>query len=513
MWFAVKTVSGEEENISRLIVSHIALVRDAFVPKQNRVTKDPQGKQRFHIAPLISGILFADFRIDISEEAVRSEGGDLSAAIWGRINRNVTPRGYFCYRDERTGEFRQIPGAHLLSGDPKTASPDKFIWESRIPDADMEVFQSFLNEATVASEDVQIVCRSFHKLAREGDTVRVMTGPWAGVEGVVVQKASKRDGNAKDRHLEVRFGNSYCLSLANVRRFDLAIVRKAQEGDKARTYRLWREADSLTAMLQRTDLHRDDAPQTLRDIVATVVHKQRTAMDEALRTIQSIAANDEEARRLYTFATSLPSIKHQTTEQTVAQYIPDYPIRAFLTPATGDEAFTDIQTLPHRDFKELIVPVNLQPLFLEGYRIEGREDKPLPKAAAADYAFNAHVAVFTEGDNAKKAIVSWGTFYDAYAAMGQEQREGFLQDLQQKGYHKAHALFATGHPIGDTTSPRISFTKIGGIGGFTLVVRGRQQDAAQALVAAVAPVAVEFWQKERLRSWQQLLLQSVFIRG
>lgn len=511
MWFAVKTKSGEEDITKDLLVSKLSLVRDAFVPKQSRTEKNTAGKQYFHISPLISGILFVDFRIDA--DAPRKQGESLSDTIWQKLKQNVTPRGYFHYREAQTGEFRQIAGAHLLTGDPRTSTPEKFICDSRIPDADMSVFMSLLNDNVLEAEDVQLVSKSFQTMAHANDIVRVMTGPWAGIEGVVVQKSRAVGGvSRKDRHLEVRFGNTYCISLSNVRRYELAIVRKAQVGDKARMYHLWHEADYLTGMLQRSELHRDDAAQTLRQVVTTVIRKQGTSMDEVLHTVNSITDNDGDVRRLFTFATSLPSDKYRTTEQTVAEYIPSYPIRAFLTPSSEEEACAGIQTIQHQDFKELVIPVNLRSLFIEGYRVKdnlfGADEPVLP---SADCSYNAHVAVITEGEDARKAIVSWGTFYDAYAAQTPEQREGFLQDLIQKGYLKAYTLLTTGHPLGNPDSPKISFRQIAGIGGFSLVIRGSQQDAARALIDAVAPVAVEFCQKERLRLWRQHVQQTVLI--
>lgn len=513
MWFAVKTPAGEEARAKELLLSHIAIVRDAFVPMQGRVVRESHGQSGFHVAPLISGILFADLRADVDTDALRKEGRNAAEAIWDNIKRHVTPRGYFYYREEPSGAYRQLANAHLLTGNPRTSTPKEFIGSSRISDADMDVFMRFLSDHVLETEEVRLVHRSFQELARAHDVVRVLTGPWAGIEGVVVQKQGAAGGRrVKDRHLEVRFGNNYCLSLPNVRRYELAIVRKALVGEKARTCHLWREADCLTAMLQRDESLRDDAGQVLRQLVTTVIRQRQTSMEHALKTIRSVARTDADAQRLLAFATGLPVERHKTTEQTVADFVPAYPIRPFLTAQVGEEVYADTQTLQHRGFKELIIPVSLRSAFLEGARAVGRPsetgDSGLPSAS---YAFNAHVAVFTGDGSVRRAIVSWGSFFDAYAALSPEQRSGFLQDLSQKGYRKAYALLQTGRPLGCPSSPKVSFTRIGGIGGFSVVIRGRQLEAARALVEAVAPVAVEFWQKERLRSWRQCVQQTVLI--
>lgn len=499
MWFAVKTRHGEEEKVREQLVGKIDIVRDAFLPKKSKWMRGANGKQCFHTAPLINGIVFADLRADLPAEAPRMSSKDFYHAIWEGIRPCVTPRGYFYYHDTGTKDIQYIAGAHLISGDPQTTSPDKFIPDSRIPDKEMEVFMSFMGDTAVETEDIQIVSKSFQELAQVNDIVRVLSGPWAGIEGVVVQKQCSSGGHkVKDRHLEVRFGRSHCLSLSNARRFNLAIIRKAQEGDKARLYRLWREADHLIGLIQRDEVFRDDAPMVLRRAVTTIINQRSVSMDSVLQAVGQLTHNDEEARHLFTFATALPSEKGKTLEQTIAEYIPSYPIRPFLTPSIGAEAYHNFQTVLHRDFKELVVPVNLQSWFVAPGRAE-------------DFAYNAHVAVFTSGAYKGKAIVSWGSFFDIYDSLSPAQREGFMADLQQKGYSLAHALFSTGRPLHSDGSEEIAFTRIGGIGGFAMDINGNELEAAQALVNAVAPVAVEFWQNERLRRWRQCVHQTVLI--
>lgn len=539
MWFVVKTPFGEEEQSKDLVLSRIPLVRDAYVPMQQVACKNAIGLQTFTQKPLLSGYLFVDLRAEADpSEAVEEES--FSQKVWSRLKSGVTARGYFFYRDPETQNIDFLPGIRFLSGNYKETTPELFIAQSYIPDADMLPFIRYQEtEKDAFLDKIEILDKSFESLAREHDTVRVISGPLKDVLGAIVQKRQEGNKRHKDHHLEVRFGRSMCISYPNIRRFNMVVVREAKEGARTRELRLWQEACHLMGLLQRSH-HADDAPAFLEKTVDRIRREQQESVAELLKRLRHDLQTEELVRRLFYFANDLPlNASGSNKREVFDRYIPHTPIRPFLTPAEGEEDSDAVPSIAHRDFEELILPINLRPYFV-GLDTDDRES----------YAYNAHVALFATGDHAGRLVVSWGRFYDAYASLSQPQKEGFLDDLQQKGYDRMHALLTLGHPCGEASSAQdarlatsaqdacltssaqdaclamsaqglhsapsqqITFSNVGTIGGFATHISAGESptQAARRLVSAAAPAAVEFWQRERLRNWRQLLQQSVFVR-
>lgn len=504
MWFVVKTISGQENAVKDNLLRKVPIVSQVYLPMQYTSYRNRQGKLLYHPHPLISGYLFVDLSVYVTPQSVVRYDADFNQLVWNQLKKNITPRGYFFYRlrVDDSDETLHLHGTRLLSDDPEKTFPADFIRKSLIPDEDMNPFMQFNGSTEYISEETQIIGESFEKLARVNDTVRIVTGPMAGATGVVVSKGQKSKGkNFKDRHLEVRLGNSLCVSYSNIRRFDMVIVREAQFGEKGRDPRLWHEVDYFIGLLQRTG-HVNDAPAYLFRTLNWIHNRQKVSLKETMERIKTVVAGDDDRDRLFRLAGDLP-FGSGGAKEVLATYVPSIPIRPFLTPAEGDDIYNKVEEVAHKDFKELIIPINLKDVFVAGFHDNDSEVSRQPD----DYAYNAHVAVFPDG----RAVVSWGRFFDEYAAMDDDRRKGFLADLDKKGYSHLFSLLSTGHPLDNPDSPLISFQKVNGIGGFSIPVIGRQRDAAQFLVDAVAPAAVEMWQKERLRNWRRLLQQYVFI--
>lgn len=508
MWFVVKTPTGHEEKSKALLLGNVPLIRDIYIPLRRKVCKNKLGASTFHTQPLTSGYVFVDLRV---EEKQGRRGKEFREEVWRQIAQNVTERGYFYKKDSVTGKAQQLQGCHLLSSNPKETSPNVFIAQSHIPDEDMETFIRFNDTNGCVAEDVRIVDESFDELARLNDTVRVVSGPLAGAIGVVVSRSQKTEKgrNYKDKHLEVRLGKSFCVSYPNIRRFNMVIVREAWEGDKARQTRLWHEADFLLGVFQRQKEYVDNAPRALRDTLSLISKKQKAPLSEVVQAMSGRVDHREDRQRLFSFASDITANTPASGfSEALHELFPDIPMRAFLTPSEGTEAYTAVQTLQHKGFVELVVPVSLKAEFLRC--VPNGQDALSPDTNA--YAYNAHVAVFAEGEAGGRAIVSWGKFYDAYAKLDAKGKEGFLTDLKQKGYVKTHALLSMGcPPDAAPNSPCVSFLRMGGIGGFSLAFRDNQMEAVNTLINTVVPAAVEFWQKERLRNWRKLIQQSVLI--
>lgn len=505
MWFAIKTKNGEEETSKELLLNKILIVRDVFVPKQQITRKDSKGNVSFSIEPLIHGFCFADIRINEKDvpQPLSYE------VIWNELQQNVNSRGYFFYRDTESGEIKNIPGAHMLSGDVGSTSPDKFIFQSRISDNAMEAFMQFVDNDGILTQDIKLVGGSFEELAQENDEVRVLTGPLAGLRGLVyVKKTPEKGKNFKNRHLAIRFSNSLYLSFEGIRRYELALIREARQGERARVYHLRRESDQLIGQLQRKYNCPDDAAKKLGEIICKIRSERKSTVKETIKPISEVIyggktklfVDEPFARRIFAFIAEMPLERGHSIEENVNQTIPDYPIRPFLTPSEGEEAYTSVQTLKHSLFDELVIPVNLK-----------KELSGQPCDPDSNYAYNAHVAVFSEGGQPTKAIVSWGSFYEAYTAMDEPHRTAFLEDLNKKKYTKNHTFFSTGHPYDAPTSLAFAFEEIGGIGGISVAIQGNLQEAIAALKDAAVHAALEFLRKESLRTWRKYIEQSVFI--
>lgn len=509
MWFVVKTISGEEKTTKKELLKKVPIVSNVYLPIQ--IThQSVNGKRVERKIPLISGFLFVELRIFLNPGKESPTPEDFRQRIWNQLKKNVTHRGYFFYKDDGCEEPKFIGKARMLSDNPDSTCPDDFIWKSYIRDADMNPFIRYNGDPDIVTEDVRIVGVSFDKLARLNDVVRVVSGPMAGATGVVVSKKQRAKGKYfKDRHLEVRLGNGMCVSYPNIRKFDMVIVREAKEGENSRDSRLWHETDHFIGILQRKD-HVDDAPKELRQLLSWIHYRQKESLKDVIDKIKETIDTEDDRTRLFSLVNAIP-FNTGSAKDIIDKYVSeDSIIRPFLTPAEGEENFVEIQELQHETFRELIIPINLKDCFLSIFNETGTiiDNEDLKDC---DYQYNAHVAIVDSGES-KLAAVSWGGFYDAYEALSSEGKSMFKKDLKQKGYKQTFALFSTGTQKDDKEGLlHVSFQDTGGIKGFSTEVKSDEIDTAKKLVRAVAPSAVEFWQKERLRNWRKLVQRFVLI--
>lgn len=505
MWFVVRTTSGKEESAKEALLAKVPIVSEVYLPKKMTSYRNKQGRLLYHPQPLVSGYLFVNLNVWLNPKKEIESEYDFNQRVWNQLKKNVSHRGYFFYKANDAGDILPVVhGTRLLSENPENTFPSDFIKKSFIRDKDMTPFLRFNGGTEFINEEIQIIGESFEKVARANDIVRIVTGPMAGATGVVVSKKQTSKGkNFKDRHLEVRLGNSLCVSYSNIRRFDMVIVREAQEGEKSREPRLWYEIDHFIGLLQSKG-HVDDAVTFLRKTLTWLHNKQKESLKDTIAKIEKTVEGEDDQRRLLKLVNDIP-FKSGSAKETLDLYLYDCPIRPFITPSEEENRSEEIIKVQHEKFKEYIIPINLKDEFFQNVL------EPDEEYLSGSYDYNAHVAIFTKGDFAGHAIVSWGRFYDEYASLFEDKRQAFIEDLKKKNYLKIHALLDSGHQLNNPKSPKITFCKGGGIGGFSLVVRGKQEEAAKELVRIVAPAAVEFWQKERLRNWRKLIQQYVLI--
>lgn len=507
MWFVVKTHNGQENTIKDILLKSVPIVSEIYLPTYQTSYINSQGQLQYNSLPLIRGYLFVDLRIWLNPQKATGTDEDLYQRIWKQVRKNISYRGYFFYKTDTSQKIIPVNGTHLLSSNPNKTSPAEFIRKSLIPDEDMNLFISYNGSPEFVNKEFQIIGESFDKLAKVNDTVRIITGPMAGATGVVVERKQKsKDHNYKDRHLEVRLGNSLCVSYSNVRKFDMVIIREAQCGEKGRDSQLWRETDYFIGLLQANG-HADDAAIVLCELLIKIHTNKIESLEQISKEMELPCGYKMDTNRLIKLANDIP-FYDANTKEILNQYVTPYPIRPFLTPYEDAGQCETTQSVQHKEFRELIIPVKLKTLFEPS--ASGPEYRHL-EANDNYYTYNAHVAIYTNGKDSEHAIVSWGKFYDDYASMSESVKQAFHNDLERRGYIQLHSLLTTGHPYNNPKTSFISFRKIGNIGGFSLVIKGKQEDAAKELVEAVAPAAVEFWQKERLRNWRKLIQRFVLI--
>lgn len=519
MWLAVKNQGQKsEEDYKVVLMDKISQIKDVYLPYIHRVFKDKNGKTHRRYELAIKGYMFVN--VDATETRDSNGKRDLQG-IWKQLSAFITPGGYlYWYEKENNGDrtlsARRTEPVRLLSPDPKTATPDQLISHSLIPQSAMEYFRCFNEQSLGGWADAFLVNESFNKMARVNDTVRIISGPLAGQEGVIVQED---DGNnRKDRRLVAKFGNSMTVHYPNIRKYNMVVVREATAGDKAKESRLWYIIDRIIGILQaQAPDHADEAPRTLRTLLKHINGLPADDNEGKMRVIQDAikAEGDPQAkenrRLLFLLSGILPPTTNPNFNNLLAEYIPDTRIRPFLTPAhTANPANPrNGRTISHKDFTEHILPVNLEKAFKEPL------DTGIPSPdhdPGESFAYDAHVAVFDLGGGRSKAVVPWGGFYDKYATLTESEKEDFAADLARKGYTHLHALLSTGHPSEPAApTPPITFDQTKGVGGFSITFSNQADEAISQLVDHAAHAAVEMWQGTRLRVWRQLAQRFVLI--
>lgn len=522
MWLAVKNQGQKkEEAYKAILISKIGQVKDVYLPYIHRVFKDKSGKTHRRYELAVKGYMFVN--VVVTDTYDSNNKRDIQA-IWKQLKTFITPSGYFYWHEQETTDGRTVPvrktaPIRLLSSNPKTVTPEQLIGHSLIPERAMEYFRNFNEQSLGGPVDAFLVNESFNNMARVNDIVHIVSGPLAGEEGIIVQEY---DGNnRKDRRLVARFGNSMTVHYPNIRKYNMVVVREAISGDKAREPRLWYVIDRMIGILQANGKDNiDKATDNLRTLVRNInklperdTEGKMRIINDAIKAGKDAQAN-ESRRLLFLLANIFPPSSNSNFESLLTEYIPDARIRPFLTPAYNVSPLGKLNKLVvnHKDFKEHIIQVNLENIFREPFGPNVASTAPL--YTEESFIYDAHVAVFDQGNEQKKAVVSWGGFYDRYDSLDENDEKDFIEDLARKGYAHLHSLLSTGYPLGETKhSWKISFDKTEGIGGFSITFSSNPDEAISYLVSSTAKAAVEMWQGTRLRIWRQLVQRFVLIHN
>lgn len=511
MWFIVKTDVFTEQKSIELLREHFQdTIADFYFPLERRVCKNESGEEKARFVPVLQGLFF--IRVESAE----------------RLARNLSPYGYFMYKgfDYRAGSTEVVERtfftkAHLLCADSKSLTLDEIVKQAKIPDDDMERFIYYNDKIAEGIGGLSIVDKRYSDLIRTNDTIRILSGPMAGWVGVVKQIKNK---GKKDRHLLVRFGNNHCLTISNVRQYDVQIEHEAP----SETVGAWRAIDQMIGHLQTKEL-KENAAEVLRKHFkdyqkklavchyrhsSDIAYSQKVT-DSKTDCQQKILDNiDGTMQANFRILANYFKADGGTMEQGLQELIPDVILRPFLTPTSGASIpdTQDYAVLRHDGIVELILRCNLREFF-RGKKYEADKYAPV---FDEDYEYYAHFALLETTEGKVKAICSWGGFYDYYASQSKDERDKFHADLQSKKYPRLLYLL---------TQSDYKFEKVSGIGGFSLETDiayinnveelGRTTSEFftlhSALFTQLAAAAVEVWQGARMLVWRKLLQRYVLL--
>lgn len=511
MWFPIKTdVFSEQQSMDLLREQFPETITDIYFPIGRRVYKTEGGGRESRFTPILQGIFF--IRV-VSEK---------------RLLRILSQHGYFMYKGvyyepgstERV-ERTFFAKAHILCSNSKSSNIKDIVCNARIPDEDMERFIYFNDTMAEGIEGLSIVDKRYSDLVKVNDTIRILSGPMAGWVGVVKQIKHK---GKKDRHLLVRFGNNSCLSISNIRQFDMQIEREAPSD----AVEAWRAIDQMIGYLQAKEPEKN-ACQTLRKLFADyqkkltisrschssdIAYSKKTA-DRNNAHQQAVLDNiDESMQSNFRILAKFFHSDKSTLEQGLQELIPDAVLRPFLTPTPGatipdDQSYTIFR---HNGITEFILRCNLREFFRDK---EYEADKYAP-VFDEDYEYYAHFALLKTKQGMVKVICSWGGFYDYYASQNKVDRNKFLADLEAKKYHRLLHLL---------TQSQYTFEQVSDIGGFSIDTDipytadteelGRRANEYftlhSSLFTPLTAAAVEVWQGARLLVWRKLLQRYVLL--
>ena len=511
MWFIVKTdVFSEQQSIDFLREKYNHIITDFYFPLGRKTYKNENGEVKVRFVPVLQGMFF----IRVQNER--------------RLKKVLSPYGYFMYKgfemEPHTSELVErtfFTKAHILSADSKNVSLDEIVRLAKIPDEDMESFVYINDRIGDDIKGLSIIEKRYSDLVKENDTIRILSGPLVGRVGVIKQIKHK---GKKDRHLLVRFGNNYCLSISNIRQYALQIEHEAP----SESVGAWRAIDQMVGYLQRKEPSKN-AGDLLRKLFKkyqkklTIYHNHHTS-DIAYSKMmanrkdvqqQKVLENLDESmwKNFRILANYLPS-DNATLEQGLKELIPDVVLRPFLTPASGIDIAEGqgYHILQHNGITEFIFPCNLREFF-RGKEYEADKYAPV---FDEDYEYDAHFALLKTEEGKVKAICSWGGFYDNYASQSQDERALFLSDLEAKKYPRLLYLL---------TQSEYRFEKVNGIGGFSIETDIDYTNDIDAMAKAVAKAfniqhstfnilvsaAVEIWKGTLLLVWRQLLQRYVLL--
>ena len=515
MWFIVKTdVFTEQKSIDLLREKHNDTIADFYFPLGRRAYKNENGEEKVRFTPVLQGLFF----IRVENEK--------------RLQKILSEYGYFIYKgvDYATRSLEVVERtfftkAHILCADSKSLTLDEIVKQARIPDDDMERFIYYNDKIADGIEGLSIVDKRYSDLVKVNDTIRILSGPMTGWEGVVRQIKNK---GKKDRHLLVSFGNDRCLDISNIRQYDIQIEHEATAGEKSDAVGAWRAIDQMIGYLQAKEPEKDSS-ETLRKLFLSYQKKQtvyrnphlsdkaysKKVANKNLEYRQNILDNiDETMQGNFCILANYVKADGGTVEQGLKELISDIVLRPFLTPTSGISIpqGQNFAVFRHNDIIEIVLRCNLREFF------RGKEydaDKYAP-VFDEDYEYYAHFALFKTEEDKVKAVCSWGGFYDYYATQSRDDRQKFLSDLESKKYPRLLHLL---------TQSEFKFEKVNGIGGFSLDTDIDYTDDSEelgrrinefftlnpSLFPQLSSAAVEVWQGARLLVWRKLLQRYVLL--
>lgn len=546
MWFVVNTGKGKENAAKSFLLNKVKGAKEVYITPYRKIRHiDEDGQSVETVAPLLMNYVFVNIKVEkrISSKflGLRTDVGE-KKMVFRQLSRSLEKGGYFSYHvranDYNTGESvlkKIITNYHLLCASPSDTPIESIMEQSWVPDNAMNAFMVYNNQVFSSADQLRIEPVSYSKLIKEHDIVRVLRGQFAGQEGVV-----KRSHKGKsDRRFYIEFSNNLCFSISGIHQNDIAIVHEATDGKSAKEVSLWRDIDTVIGALQ-FDGHPDDAPKYLRQLLKSYGQKLLDILphlsDEdrikAEIDVERITENNKrevlshippQARNVFKVIGDFFNTFASTDYKVLREYIPNLPIRPFLTPTPGTEFENkEFTTLHHNGFEEYIVKTNLSKFFSAGVY---DKNKYVP-VFDEDYQYYAHVAI-VEDCGLRKAIAPWGGFYDRFSNMSIPQLKDLAQKLLKRKYTKTYYLLNMAQYVEEVQSDdevmiKIDssnesetycvFEKVDGIGGFSMIV-GDDGDyqTVQKLIATIVPAAVEIWQGTRLQDWRQLLQRYVLL--
>lgn len=532
MWFVVQTPIGKEKDAKDFLLENVEGVKEVYITPSRKTHYDNKyGRSVETVAPLMSGYIFANIKWTGEEHAdslsPKNAKGEQTLII-RQMEKYLDKGGYFRYqvevRDLTTGEYStQLQTSllcHLLSSDPVHDTLGQIIRQAKVSDATMEAFRVFQEQSVSTSALLRVETERYADMVKEHDVVQIIRGPFAGKQGVIKRCEDKTTKN-KDRRFFIALGNDLTISISGIHQNDVMIVHEATTGKSSKQVSLWRDIDTVIGDLQFHG-HADDAPKTLRRLIRDYNREQPTVkvrnLTESHRLKQAQKKEHAESLSKKDVLSKIrPSAQdsfralceyfHQeanSSESVLTEYIPDMPVRPFLTPVLGQvEKDVDAYTLlVHKNFKEYIVRKDLSSYFLPA-RMDMTHPSPFIQE---DFQYFAHVVIVKDRRKVK-AIAPCGGFYEQYAILSPLELVALYETLEKRKYPKFLQLLQETRA---EDSP-FRFEKVKGIGGFSLEIGDDEYGTVQRLIEIVAPAMVEIWQGTRLQQWRQLLQRYVLL--
>lgn len=542
MWFVVSTGMGMENAAKDYLLEKVRGAKEVYITPYRKIQHiDRNGKTVETVAPVLTNYVFVNIklvkRVSSKFFGIRTNAGE-KTMVFRQLAKCLDRGGYFCHRvrvydtDEGSYTTKYVKSAfHLLCANPFDTPLEQIMEQSRVPDAAMDAFMVYNSQAFSSADQLRVEPVAYGELIKEHDVVRVLRGQFAGQEGVV-----KRSHKGKsDRRLYIEFSNNLCLSISGIHQNDVAIVHEATKGKEAKEVSLWRDIDAVIGSLQFNG-HPDDAPKELRSLLRSYGQTPSELLPN-LSDADRIKAEKEKERvvsnhKREVLAQISPRVRNefkvlgdffgtQASMHSIVlrEYIPNTPIRPFLTPTAGTELDGENYTiLHHNGFDEYVVRMNLS----EYFRTDAYDKKKYEPVFDEDYQYYAHVTI-VEDNGLRKAIAPWGGFYDKFANLSIPQLKELAETLQKRKYAKTFQLLdmqrymdeandGSGNNTTDQTSPTCIFEKVNGIGGFSMAIGGEgDYKTVKKLIDTIVPVAVELWQGTRLSEWRQVLQRYVLL--